>query len=122
MTKGKILVVDDEIRLCRVMELMLCKRGYDVRSVYSGIEAIELIKKVEFDLVLCDYVMPKITGYDVAIFLNVLEKKPKVGIITGWNDLISVKQREDMKIDFIVEKPVKFSELTKLINGTLDAI
>ncbi len=122
MTKGKILVVDDEIRLCSIMEELLCKRGYDARSVYSGTEAIELIKKEEFDLVLCDYVMPEITGYDVAILLNVLEKKPKVGIITGERDLIGVKEREDMKIDFIVEKPVNYSELTKLINDTLEAL
>ncbi len=119
MTKGKILVVDDEIRLCEVMELLLCKRGYDTRSVYSGTDAIELIMKEEFDLVLCDYVMPKTTGYDVAAFVNVLEKKPKVGIITGRSDLISVKEREDMNIDFVVRKPVDISELTKLIDDTL---
>ncbi len=119
MSKGKILVVDDEIRLCEVMELLLCKRGYDTRSVCSGTDAIELIMKEEFDLVLCDYVMPKLTGFDVAAFVNVLEKKPKVGIVTGRSDFISVKEREDVNIDFIVKKPVDFSELTKLIDDAL---
>jgi DNA-binding response OmpR family regulator len=119
MTKGKILVVGDEIRLCRIIEEFFNKRGYDIKSVCSGTKAIELIKKKEFDLVLCDYVMPKITGHDVAAFLNVLEKKPKVGIITGRGDLISVKEREDMDIDFVVRKPIDFSELTKQINDAL---
>jgi CheY-like chemotaxis protein len=121
MNKGKILVVDDEIELCSILERLFCKRGYDVRSACGGTEAIELLKNEEFDLVLSDYVMPKVSGYDVAMFLDTLEKRPKIGIITGWGELIDTKEREEMKVSFVISKPFDLSELMKQVDDTLGA-
>ncbi len=121
MTNGKILMIDDEIRICELMEVFLCKRGYDVRSACTGTEAIELTKKDEFDLVLCDYIMPKISGYDVATVLNQLEKKPKIGIMSGSGKKLKPPEDEELKVDFIIKKPFDFSELTKLIDDALVA-
>ena len=84
----RILVVDNDIRLCRIIEGFLCKRGYDTRSAYSGAGAIELLKNEEFDLMLCNYVMPKVSGHDVVKSLDALKKRPKVGIITGWGERV----------------------------------
>ena len=71
MNKGKILVIDDEIDICIILDKLFSKRGYDVMSAYSGTEAIALLKEEEFDLVLSDYVMPYVTGYEIAKFLEV---------------------------------------------------
>ena len=119
MNKGKILVIDDEIDICIILDKLFSKRGYDVMSAYSGTEAIALLKEEEFDLVLSDYVMPKVSGYDVAMFLNTLEKRPKIGIITGWGELINTNEREEMKVNFVITKPFDFSELTKQVDDTL---
>ena len=121
MNKGKILVIDDEIELCVILDRFFSKRGYDVMSAYSGTEAIALLKEEEFDLVLCDYVMPDVSGYDVAMFLNTLEKRPKIGIITGWGELINTNEREEMKVNFVTTKPFDFSELMKQVDDTLGA-
>lgn len=121
MNKGKILVIDDEIELCVILDRFFSKRGYDVMSAYSGTEAIALLKEEEFDLVLCDYVMPDVSGYDVAMFLNTLEKRPKIGIITGWGELINTNEREEMKVNFVITKPFDFSELMKQVDDTLGA-
>ncbi len=121
MSKGKILVIDDEIDLCIVLERFLCKRGYDVRGAYSCTEAIVLLENEEFDFVLSDYIMPKVSGYDVAMFLDTLEKKPKFGIITGSSELIHTKEREEMKVSFVIRKPFDFLDLTKHINDVFGA-
>ncbi|MGR3304002.1 MAG: response regulator [Candidatus Scalindua sp.] len=121
MNKKKILVIDDEIEICNVLERFFSKRGYDVRSAYSGTEAIVLLKSEEFDLVLSDYVMPKVSGYDVAMFLDTLEKRPKIGILTGSSELIHTKEREEMKVSFVIRKPFDFSELERHIDGALNA-
>ncbi len=121
MNKKKILVIDDQIELCSILERFFCKRGYDVRSAYSGTEAIVLLKNEEFDLVLSDYVMPKVSGYDVAKFLDTLEKRPKIGIITGSSELIHTKERDEMKVSFVISKPFDLSELERLIEGALSA-
>ncbi len=121
MNKGKILVIDDEIKICDVLERFFSTRGYDVRSVYSGAEAIVLLENEEFDLVLSDYVMAKESGYNVAIFLDTLEKRPKLGIITGSSELINTKEREEMKVSFVIRKPFDFLDLTKHINDVFGA-
>ena len=121
MNKKKILVIDDENEICIILEKFFSKRGCDVRSTYSGAEAIVLLKNEEFDLVLTDYVMPKVSGYDVAMFLDTLEKRPKIGILTGASELIGTKEREEMKVSFVMRKPFDFSELERHINGALNA-
>ncbi len=121
MNKGKILVIDDEIEICSILERLFSKSGYDVKSACGGAEAIVLLKNEEFDLVVCDYIMPEVSGYVVAMFLDTLEKRPKIGIITGWGELIDTKEREEMKVSFVISKPFDFSELTKQVDDRLGA-
>ena len=120
MNKRKILVVDDDIRICGILQEFLCNKGFNTSGAHGGAEAIELLKNEEFDLVLCDYVMPGVTGYDVVRSLNVLDKRPKIGIITGWSELLRTKEKEEMNVDFFFKKPFDFSELETFINDTLD--
>ena len=51
--------------------------------------------------------------------IGTLEKKPKVGIITGWEDAYKTEKGETLKADFIVRKPINFSELTRCTNNVL---
>ncbi len=121
MYKGKILVVDNEYKICMLTEELLHKKGYSARSAYSGADAIELLKNEEFDLILCNYDLPTVSGYDVVKFLDTLEMRPKVGIITGWGERIGTREREEMKINFVIRKPFDLSELMKHINNVLNA-
>jgi two-component system response regulator HydG len=119
MKKGKILVVDNEYKICMTIKELLDKKGYSVRITFSGTGAFELLKNEEFDLVLCNYLMPKVSGYDVVKSLDVLENRPKVGIITRLGERIDTKEREEMKVDFFINKPFDSSELMKQVDGTL---
>ena len=113
-----ILVVDDEEAICNILDKFLSSSGHMVRTVNNGSDAIELIKSEHFDLVLCDLAMPNVFGYDVIKVLNTLEKRPKIGIITGWGEELKPIDKEGMKVDYIIRKPFNFSELTKHINDT----
>lgn len=116
----KVLVVDDDTRICKILKEFLSRKGFNATEVHGGTEAIESLKNEEFDLVLCDYVMPGVTGYDVVSFMNVMDKRPKIGIITGWSEMIRNKEKEEMHVDFIIKKPFDFSALETVINGALD--
>ncbi len=116
INKGKILVIDNEIEICSILEKFLSKKGYNVRSAYGGTEAITLLKNEKFGLVLSDYFMAEVSGYDVAMFLDTLEKRPKLGMITGSSELISTKEIEEMKVSFVVKKPFDLSEILNHIN------
>ena len=112
----RILVVDDEEEICNILDKFFSKKGHMVRTVDNGREAIILTKVTDYDLVLCDMAMPEVFGYDVIKTLNKLEKRPKIGIITGWGDKLMPPEEEGLKVDFIIRKPFDFSELTKHIN------
>ena len=112
----RILVVDDEEKICNMLDIFLSKEGHLVRIVDNGREAIMLTKIDDYDLVLCDMAMPDVFGYDVIKALNELEKKPRIGIITGLGEKLNPMEDEGLEIDFIIKKPFDFSDLTKHIN------
>ena len=116
----RVLVVDDNEDMRSILHQLLSKIGCNVKTAENGAYAIELSKREEFDIVLCDLVMPDIYGYDVVKALNELEKSPKIGIITGWAEKLNPREREDLTIDFMVKKPFKLSALTKQINEAFD--
>ncbi len=116
--KLRILVVDDEMDICKIIDDFLTADGHIVKTVNSGAEAIEQIRKEQFDLVLSDLAMPDKTGYDVITALNKLERRPKIGIITGWSEELNSLNKEAMKVDFIMKKPLHLSEIARRINDT----
>ncbi|KHE91098.1 MAG: putative histidine kinase protein [Candidatus Scalindua brodae] len=115
----RILIVDDEQNICDLLSEYFSEDGHNVKSVNSGAMAINLLETENFDLVLSDLVMPEVTGYDVINAVRKLDKKPKIGIITGWENPHRTEKEEVLKADFIVKKPVNFSELTHCINNVL---
>lgn len=76
--KEKILVVDDEASIRRILETRLSMIGYDVVTAGDGEEALEMFRKAEPDLVVLDVMMPKLDGYGVC---QELRKESDVPII-----------------------------------------
>jgi len=111
-----ILVVDDNKEMHSFLEMYFVDSGHKAKSVDSGEKAIEVLKTENFDLVLCDIVMPGISGYEVAAVLNSQEKKPKIGMMTGWSEEIKAKKGNGLNVDFIIIKPFELSELVGHIN------
>jgi CheY-like chemotaxis protein len=62
----RILVVDDEPLLCRMISVMLKRMGYEVRTANSGIDALQFISEERPDLITLDVMMPDMSGVDVA--------------------------------------------------------
>jgi PAS domain S-box-containing protein len=114
--KLRVLVVDDEQEICVILETFLTGKGHTVKAVTSGVEAIELSRREDFDFVLCDLAMPEVTGYDVIKAVNELDKIPKIGISTGWGDKLKSIDEEDLKVDFLIKKPFSLSELERKIS------
>lgn len=61
----KILVVDDERHIVRLVEVNLARAGYDVVTAYDGVEALEKVKAEEPDMIVLDVMMPRMDGFEV---------------------------------------------------------
>ena len=114
--KLNIIVVDDNEDMCVIMDSVLTRSGHTVKIANSGVKGIELVSKEDFDLVLCDLAMPDVYGYEVIKAINKLGKRPKIGIVTGWDEKLKPVDDEEFKVDFILKKPFKHAVLAKHIN------
>lgn len=61
----KILVVDDESHIVNILKFNLKKSGYDVVTAGNGEEALVIIANEKPDVIICDVMMPKVTGFEV---------------------------------------------------------
>lgn len=61
----KILVVDDERHIVRLVEVNLTRAGYDVVTAYDGVEALEQFTKEKPDMLVLDVMMPRMDGFEV---------------------------------------------------------
>ncbi|MCP4268085.1 MAG: response regulator [Candidatus Brocadiaceae bacterium] len=120
--KLRILVIDDEKKMCMMMNEFFSRSGQIVKTADNGAKAIALARKEDFDLVLCDLAMPEINGYDVIRAINKIDHRPKIGIITGWNEKLTLIEEEGLTVDFVIRKPFNFSELEKQINGSFGSM
>ena len=60
----RVLVVDDEENILDLFETVFSEEGYEVHQATNGVDALALIEKIEFDLVVTDHEMPEMTGID----------------------------------------------------------
>jgi len=65
MQKPNIMVVDDEKDICMALRILLTKEGYNVQECYNGEQAIERIRKENFDIIMTDIKMEKMDGFEV---------------------------------------------------------
>ena len=79
----KILVVDDDADVRRVLQLFLERAGYDVAVVGDGIQAVEAFGKIPYDLVITDIVMPEKEGIETISELRQLSPDLPIVAISG---------------------------------------
>ncbi len=77
----KILVVDDERHIVRLVEVNLTRAGYDIVVAYDGIEALEVVKKEKPDMIVLDVMMPRMDGFEVLKKLQADESTQNIPVI-----------------------------------------
>jgi two-component system, OmpR family, response regulator RpaB len=116
--KEKILVVDDEASIRRILETRLSMIGYSVITAADGEEALETFHKERPDLVVLDVMMPKLDGYGVC---QELRKESDVPIImlTALGDVADRITGLELGADDYVVKPFSPKELEARIRSVL---
>jgi CheY-like chemotaxis protein/signal transduction histidine kinase len=118
----KILFVDDEEAFVKVAKKMLERLGYEVRTMNSPLDALEIFQARPhgFDMVITDMTMPQMTGFTFTE--KVKQIKPEIPIImcSGHSDFIDKKTGRKIGISAFVQKPVAKSDLGMLVRRVLD--
>jgi CheY-like chemotaxis protein len=113
----RVLVIDDDEDIRRLLADILTSAGHEVTDVRSGTEAAEIFKKDNFDLVLTDLEMPEMSGWEIARSLKKLNPNLMIALITGWGETIDSGQLQESGIDTIVNKPFRMDQILGLANA-----
>lgn len=118
MSAGRILVVDDDPQIRRVMKVTLTGQGYEVDDARDGEDALEKLRAHRFDLVLLDMNMPGMGGLETC---GLIRSQSDIGIImlTVRDDESDKVQALDAGADDYVTKPFNTSELSARIRAAL---
>jgi len=107
----KVLVVDDEAIFRNLLGKTLSKEGYDVDTASDGLEAIELIGRIDYAVILTDLMMPGAGGMEVLRAAKVKDPDAAVILITGYASLDSALAAiREGAYDFIT-KPFQLEEI-----------
>ena len=108
---AKIMVVDDEMEICKVLQSFLQSRGYDAIYATSGEEALALAKEQRPDLVLLDIRMPGMDGVQLLRLLKEVDPEIKVIMVTGVMDEEVGKDLLRHGASDYITKPIDFRYL-----------
>jgi CheY-like chemotaxis protein len=118
----RILFVDDEPSIVTMAKRMLERLGYSVMSTTSSVEALDLFRKdsSEFDLVITDLTMPKLTGEQLASELTRIRQDIPIIICTGYSSTLTEVRETLHGIRAVVTKPLITHEIARTIRDVLD--
>jgi DNA-binding NtrC family response regulator len=87
VTKGKILVIDDELDIREGLELLLTSEGYSAEMAQNGTEGLQKLEQQGYDLVLLDLMMPDLSGMDVLREVRARDHETPIFMITAYGSV-----------------------------------
>jgi DNA-binding NtrC family response regulator len=86
-TRGKVLVIDDELDIREGLDLLLTSEGYTVEQAQNGTEGLERLENRAYDLVLLDLMMPDISGMEVLSEVRRRDRETPIFMITAYGSV-----------------------------------
>lgn len=119
MNKGKILVVEDEKKIARVLSLELEYEGYEVTVKETGIDGLQALEEDSFDLVLLDVMLPELSGLEVLRRVRKTNTATPIILITARGSVPDKVSGLDLGANDYITKPFDIEELLARIRAQL---
>ena len=107
----KLLIVEDEARMVDLLRKGLTEEGHTVTSALDGVEGLALAKDYEFDVIILDVMMPKLSGFEMAKKLRAEKIRTPILMLTARDSVPDIVQGLDLGADDYMTKPFSFDEL-----------
>jgi len=119
---SKILIIEDEAAIRRVLVKILSEENnaYQVTEAEDGLAGIEMIKKDDYDLVLCDIKMPKMDGVEVLEAVKKIKPETPIVMISGHGDLDTAVNTMRLGAFDYISKPPDLNRLLNTVRIALD--
>lgn len=120
LSKGKILIVEDEKSMREVLGILLEGEGYDVTLATGGIDGISLLNKDIFDMVITDINMPKVNGFEILKKVRETSPDTLVIMITAFGTTESAIEAMQLGAYDYIHKPFKIDEIRLVVKKALE--
>ncbi|HWI58318.1 MAG TPA: response regulator [Bacillota bacterium] len=117
----RVLVVDDEPFVCEAVRMMLACDGHEVETASNGQDALALLEKGQFDVVITDFAMPLMKGDALAAAIKARNPRQPVVMITAYAEMLRSSGNPLQGVDFIVSKPFLLENLREALAKVLPA-
>lgn len=111
----RLLLVDDEAGYVNVLSNRLSRRGIQVKKTYSGTEAIQVLRKEDFDVAILDLKMEDMDGIEVLKIFRKMAPEMAIIMLTGHGSERAAKEGVDMGAFDYLTKPCELEELVEKI-------
>lgn len=119
ITMAKILVVDDEIKIREIIKEYAEFEGYEVAQAEDGMQAVEMVKNQDFDIIIMDVMMPKLDGYSACKEIRKIKQIPVIMLSARGEEYDKLFGFE-IGVDDYVVKPFSPKELMARIRAVLN--
>lgn len=107
----KLLIVEDEVRMAELLRKGLTEEGHYAVCASDGVEGLAMAKDYEFDVIILDVMMPRMSGYELAKRLRAEKNRTPVLMLTAKDAVPDVVRGLDLGADDYMTKPFSFDEL-----------
>ncbi|WP_059102849.1 response regulator transcription factor [Shouchella shacheensis] len=119
MSSGNILIIEDEKKIARLIQLELGHEGYETDVASTGIEGLEKFKSGRWNLVLLDVMLPELSGMEVLRRIRSSENQTPVILLTARDSLPDKVSGLDLGANDYITKPFEIEELLARIRACL---
>lgn len=116
--KERILIVEDEIKISRFLQLELQYEGYEIEQAYDGREGLDKALNEKYDLILLDIMLPKLNGMEVCRRIRQISDMPII-MLTAKDETTDIVMGLDTGADDYITKPFAIEELLARIRVAL---
>lgn len=115
--RNKVLVVDDQEGIRKMLEETCALLGFDVMTATSGDEALQLAQSNKFKAALIDLKMPGLNGVETIQKLLALDPEIKVALMTGYGDVYMQGEALSYYACRLIRKPFELEEVREFLEG-----
>ena len=111
----KILIIDDQPEILEILSEVIEILGHEVYAITSGKDLDSIFSTHDIDIVISDYQMPDMTGYEIAEVIKEKYPSVKVYIVSGYHSVLSSEKMSKYGVCGLLDKPFKMDELEKIL-------
>jgi CheY-like chemotaxis protein len=119
--RARVLVVDDEADVREVLAEVLCEAGLEACTAADGAAALELARRIDFDVVTMDLRMPGMSGLETLAALRRIDANVRIVVVSGWLAKSDLRQCEALGAFDVVAKPFDLDQLVEVVRAAAAA-